>query len=98
MASLKERAGTYRVILRFHGQQYFVMISQVSHQEAEAKAAQVDYLLMLIKQGLIELPPRRRRKMWRMRNLSPGASRTSGFCRRVIVQSGSRKSTMLITD
>ena len=33
------------------------MIGKVSPQEAEAKAAQVDYLLMRLKQGLIELPP-----------------------------------------
>ena len=57
MASLQERTGTYRVIFRFHGKQHFVMIGKVSPQEAEAKAAQVDYLLMRLKQGLIELPP-----------------------------------------
>ncbi len=57
MASLQERIGTYRVIFRFHGKQHFVMIGKVSPQEAEAKAAQVDYLLMRLKQGLIELPP-----------------------------------------
>jgi hypothetical protein len=57
MASLQERSGTYRVIFRFHGKQYFVMIGKVSPQEAEAKAAQVEYLLMRIKQGLIEPPP-----------------------------------------
>lgn len=57
MASLQERTGTYRVIFRFHGKQHFVMIGKVSREEAEAKAAQVDYLLMRLKQGLIELPP-----------------------------------------
>lgn len=57
MASVQERTGTYRVIFRFHGKQHFVMIGKVSPQEAEAKAAQVDYLLMRLKQGLIELPP-----------------------------------------
>ncbi len=57
MASLQERTGTYRVIFRYLGKQYFVMIGKVSPQEAEAKAAQVDYLLMRIKQGLIEVPP-----------------------------------------
>ena len=56
MASLQERTGTYRVIFRYHGKQHFVMIGKVSPQEAEAKAAQVDYLLMRLKQGLIELP------------------------------------------
>ncbi len=57
MASLQQRTGTYRVIFRFHGKQHFVMIGKVSPQEAEAKAAQVEYLLMRLKQGLIELPP-----------------------------------------
>lgn len=57
MASLQQRSGTYRVIFRFHGKQHFVMIGKVSAEEAEAKAAQVEYLLMRLKQGLIELPP-----------------------------------------
>jgi integrase len=55
MASIQERRGTYRVIFRFHGKQYFVMIGKVSADEAEA--AQVNYLLMRLKQGLIEMPP-----------------------------------------
>ena len=57
MASLQERTGTYRVIFRFHGKQHFVMIGKVSPEEAETKAAQVEYLLMRLMQGLIELPP-----------------------------------------
>src|SRR5262245_66610682 len=57
MASLQQRSGTYRVIFRFHGKQHFVMIGKVSLEEADAKAAQVEYLLMRLKQGLIELPP-----------------------------------------
>jgi hypothetical protein len=57
MASLQERNGSYRVIFRHHGQQHFLTIGRVSPQEAEAKAAQADYLLMRLKQGLIELPP-----------------------------------------
>jgi hypothetical protein len=57
MASLHERTGTFRVIFRFHGKQHFASIGQVSKEEAEAKAAHVDYLLMRLKQGLIELPP-----------------------------------------
>jgi integrase len=56
MASLQQRAGTYRVIFRFHGKQHFLMVGKVSPQEAQAKSAQVDYLLMRLKQGLIELP------------------------------------------
>lgn len=57
MASILERTGTYRMIFRFHSRQHFVMTGKVSPQGAEAKAAQVDYLLMRLKQGLVELPP-----------------------------------------
>jgi hypothetical protein len=57
MASLQQRSGTYRVIFRFHGKQHFVLIGRVSPAEAEAKAAQIEYLLMRLKQGLIGLPP-----------------------------------------
>jgi integrase len=57
LASLQERNGSYRVIFRHHGKQHFVTIGKVSRQEAEAKSAQVDYLLLRLKQRLIELPP-----------------------------------------
>src|SRR3954471_24719260 len=57
MASLQERSGSYRFIFRFRGKQHFVTIGKVSRAEAEAKAAQVEYLLLRLKQGLIELPP-----------------------------------------
>jgi integrase len=56
MASLQERSGTYRVIFRYHGKQHFMMIGKVSEDEAQTKAAQVEYLLMRLKQGLMELP------------------------------------------
>jgi integrase len=57
MAGLQERGGIYRVFFRFHGKQRTFPLGKVSKQEAEAKAAQVDYLLLRIKQRLIELPP-----------------------------------------
>lgn len=57
MASLQERNGSYRVIFRHDGKQHFVAIGKVTKAEAEAKAAQADYLLMRLKQRLIELPP-----------------------------------------
>lgn len=56
MASLQERNGSYRFIFRHHGRQHFVPIGKVSREEAEAKAAQVDYLLLRLKQRLLELP------------------------------------------
>ena len=57
MASLQERNGSYRFIFRYHGKQHFVTLGKVSPQEANAKAAQVEYLLLRLKQRLIELPP-----------------------------------------
>ncbi len=54
--SLQERNGTHRFIFRHYGKQHFVPIGKVSRREAEAKAAQVDYLLLCLKQRLIELP------------------------------------------
>lgn len=57
MASLQQRNDSYRIIFRHHGKQHFVTLGKVSPQEAEAKAAQVDYLLLRLNQRLIELPP-----------------------------------------
>jgi integrase len=57
MASLQERNGTFRFIFRHHRKQHFVTIGRVSREEAEAKSAQVEYLLLRLKQRLIELPP-----------------------------------------
>ena len=57
MAGLQERGGNYRVFFRFRGKQRTFPLGRVSRQEAEAKAAQVDYLLLRLGQRLIELPP-----------------------------------------
>lgn len=57
MAGLQERSGIYRVFFRFRGKQRTFPLGKVTKQEAEAKAAQVDYLLLRLKQRLIELPP-----------------------------------------
>src|SRR3954454_15519762 len=57
MAGLQERGGNYRVFFRFRGKQRTYPLGRVSKQEAEAKAAQVDYLLLRLGQRLIELPP-----------------------------------------
>jgi integrase len=56
MASLQHRNGSFRFIFRHRGKQHFVTIGKVSREEAEAKAAQVQYLLMRLKQRLIDLP------------------------------------------
>ncbi len=57
MAGLQERKGSYRINFRYHGKHHFVTIGKVSEEEARAKSAQVDYLLLRLKQRLIELPP-----------------------------------------
>ena len=57
MAGLQQRNDRYRVIFRYHGKQRTLNLGKVSEEEAETKSAQVDYLLMRLKQRLIELPP-----------------------------------------
>jgi integrase len=56
MASLQQRNGSFRFIFRHRGKQHFVTIGKVSREEAEAKAGQVQYLLLRLKQRLIHLP------------------------------------------
>ncbi len=56
MAALQYRNETYRVIFRHHGKQHSFTIGKVSGGEAATKCAQVDYLLMRLKQGLLTLP------------------------------------------
>lgn len=57
MAALQERNGSYRVLFNYQGKQRAFTLGKVSDAEAEAKAAQVDYLLMRLRQGLIAMPP-----------------------------------------
>jgi hypothetical protein len=57
MAWTQERAGRFRVLFRFRGKQHAFNLGQVAADEAAKKAAHVDYLLMRLKQGLVELPP-----------------------------------------
>lgn len=56
MASLQERNGSYRVQFFFRGKLHGFTLGKVAKAEAEAKAAQVDYLLMRLKQKLVTLP------------------------------------------
>ncbi|MFT3920947.1 MAG: tyrosine-type recombinase/integrase [Myxococcales bacterium] len=57
MAALQSRNGSYRIVFRYQTKQHAFTIGQVSKDEAETKAAQVDYLLMRLKQRLAFLPP-----------------------------------------
>jgi integrase len=56
MASLQERNGSYRVLFCHHGKLQSFTIGKVQPDEAEAKARQVEYLLMRLKQRLVTLP------------------------------------------
>jgi site-specific recombinase XerD len=57
MASLQERNGSYRVLFKYHDKLHSFTLGKVTPDEADAKARQVDYLLMRLKQRLIQLPP-----------------------------------------
>jgi hypothetical protein len=57
MAGLQLRGGRYRVMFRHYGKQHALNLGKVSETEATAKSAQIDYIPMRLKQGLIELPP-----------------------------------------
>lgn len=57
MAGIEFRSGSYRVLFRYQGKQCHFTLGQVSNTEAEAKAAQVGYLLLRLKQRLAVVPP-----------------------------------------
>ena len=57
MATLQERNGSFRVLFLYCGKRRTFTIGAVSRDEAEAKVNQTDYLLMRLKQGLIQIPP-----------------------------------------
>jgi hypothetical protein len=57
MASLQLRGQSYACVFCWNGMRHWFTIGKVSEREARAKASQVDYLLMRLKQRLIELPP-----------------------------------------
>jgi integrase len=56
MAALQNRNGSYRVLFEYQRKQRAFTIGRVTEAEARAKAAQVEYLLLRLKQRLIELP------------------------------------------
>src|SRR4051812_14584370 len=57
MASIQKRNDSFKLTFYHHGKRHYVTLGKVSEQEAEAKAAQVDYLMLRVKQGLVEIPP-----------------------------------------
>lgn len=57
MASLQERSGSYRVQFLYHGRRESLNVGKVSPQEAEAWVGRVEFVLLKIKQRLLDLPP-----------------------------------------
>jgi integrase len=57
MASVPLRGKSYACVFRWHGNRRWFTIGKVTEEEAKAKASQVEYLLMRLKQSLIDLPP-----------------------------------------
>ena len=57
MAGVETRNGSHRIRFLHDGREYGLKLGKVSLQEAEAKAAQVEYLLLRLDQGLIAIPP-----------------------------------------
>ncbi|HKM55135.1 MAG TPA: site-specific integrase, partial [Isosphaeraceae bacterium] len=57
MASLQKKGKGWYCQFLYHGKRHTFAVGAVSEQEAQAKSAQVDYLLLRLKQRLIELPP-----------------------------------------
>src|SRR5262245_57155145 len=56
MATLERRKNRFRVIFYFSGQRYTSSLKAASEREAESLAASVDRTLMLLSQGVIEVP------------------------------------------
>jgi integrase len=57
MATLQKKGNGWYCQFLHHGKRHTITIGRVSRAEAHAKSDQVEYLLMRLKQGLIELPP-----------------------------------------
>jgi integrase len=57
MATLQKKGNGWYCQFLYHGKRHTITIGHVSKTEARAKSDQVQYLLMRLKQGLIELPP-----------------------------------------
>ena len=56
MATLQVRNNSYRILFMHLGRRYTFTLGEVAQDEAEAKSAQVDYLLMRLKQRLLTVP------------------------------------------
>jgi hypothetical protein len=57
MASLQEKGNGWYCQFLYPGKRRTFAVGAVSEQEAQVRSAQVDYLLLGLKQRLIDLPP-----------------------------------------
>jgi len=57
MASIQRKGRNWYCQFCYHSDRHTFTIGKVSEDEARAKSAQVEYLLMRLKQRLVELPP-----------------------------------------
>lgn len=65
MPAPQDRNGSYRVLFNYRGNQRAFTIGRVAEAEAKAKAAQVDYLFMRLRQGLASSRSRPASTSWR---------------------------------
>ena len=56
MASLQKKGDAWYCQFYYHGKRHTFGVGNVSADEAEAKAHQVDYLLLRLRQDLLHLP------------------------------------------
>lgn len=57
MATVQQRGDSFRIQFLYHGKRHGFTLGSVTEAEANSKAAQVDYLLMRLKQRLAAIPP-----------------------------------------
>ncbi|OJW19511.1 MAG: hypothetical protein BGO49_09340 [Planctomycetales bacterium 71-10] len=57
MASLQQKKSGWYCQFRFEKKRYTFALGPVAREEAEAKASHVEYLLLRLRQGLLEIPP-----------------------------------------
>jgi integrase len=54
--AIQKRGESYRILFRHQGKQHTFPLGKVSEREARAKSDQVDYLLLRLKQKLLDVP------------------------------------------
>ncbi|WP_165253243.1 hypothetical protein [Paludisphaera soli] len=56
MAAIQRRGDSFRILFNHDGKQWGLGLGKVTQREAQSKAEQVDYLLMRLRQRLVEIP------------------------------------------